>query len=134
MLLASVPQLCFKSVSACSYFAIVHILLVLHCHDGSVNIDIISLRRSDSLSCRKLLISSVCACKTVHIVCFCVHVCVSVCVHVCTPTAELSARTGGISLIKQVLKRQKKVPLFVPERITVIIQHQSQARPGHQVT
>lgn len=117
MLLASVPQLCFKSVSLFNY-AIVHILPALHCYDRSVNIDIISLHCSDSLSCRKLLISSVCACKTVHILCFGACVCVSV--HAHTPTAELSAMTEGISLIKQVLKRQKKVPLFVPERITAV--------------
>lgn len=47
---------------------------------------------------------------------------------VCVPTAELIARTEGIRLIKQVLKRERKVPLFVPERITsigVTVRHQS---------
>lgn len=66
MLLVNVPQLCFKiPVSVCNHFPIVCIHPALHCDDRSVNIDIISLHNDDSSSCRKLLISSACACMWV---------------------------------------------------------------------
>lgn len=68
----------------------------------------------------------VCAC-----VCVCVHVFVCACVY--ARTTVLIAGTEGISLIKQVLKRQGTAPMFATERITeigVIVQPDHRALCG----
>ena len=65
--LVRAPQLSLRFKHLCrsllaTTFPFVFIHPALHCYDRSVNIDIISLHCDDSPSCRKPLISSVCAC------------------------------------------------------------------------